>query len=628
MHKYNTKKRCKKKSRKLSKSIRKTKRHINRKKYYGGVLIDEATQIQYRDSFRTMFIQQLNNLKTAIKTQNPEKIKQALNKFKNGFTSQKMGINIRILATTDTFQSIDKTQLYNIDSANIALFPCLVIIYENILDTKIRKKLTEAFVKNGGNINLKSSKGNLTALADAIKLRDKSLIQLLRNKDIAASDETLTEEQKLEMKSILIDPVIDPVIEPVIDPVIDPVINPVIEPVIDPVIEPVIEPVIDTVIEQPPEVIEEELPTTKLIIDTELPTESGYPIDIEPEFWLPLFGVNNMFSLREKIRSMMANDIGIRMNGIKITDIWSVCKIIQKLIPTYFVPTENKPYKPQGDFGPLFSESPTDFSQYNIFLCASLLIFGVISHKMKYQDYELIFKGGKAIQLVLSQMPGIVYESEDIDVLIMPKQGIEYNQINIKNLSGHIAYLIKWFLTINTPVISVMTPNPTNKRANPFIYKLSYIKQARGFKAMSDIDFRDIPETIKIYFERSVDYQFKILELQQTISFKCPDIGSLLDEKIYYYIKYTTFKDLLTKHEQIIEPGYEMLSVDECNRLLDKFKRAIINLNKGLQLTRNPELTSSQLESKEIKFLINRLKKFNITRPNIERIIIKNLYPD
>ena len=592
MNKYNTKKRYKKKNRKLSKSIRKTKRHINHKKYYGGVLIDEATQIQYRDLFRAMFIQQLNNLKTAIETQNSEKIKQALNEFKKGFTSQKMGINLRILATTDTFQPIDKKKSYNKDSINIALFPCLVIIYENILNTKIRKKLTEAFVKNGGNINLKSSKGNLTALADAIKLRDKSLIQLLRNKDIAASDETLTEEQKLEMKSILTDPVIEPVIEPA------------------------------------QEITEEELPTTKLVIETELPTESGYPIDIEPEFWLPLFGVNNMFSLREKIRSMMANDIGIRMDGIKISDIWSVCKIIQNLIPTYFVPTEIKPYKPHGDFGPLFFESPTDFSQYNIFLCASLLIFGVISHKMKYQDYELIFKGGKAIQLVLSQMPGIVYESEDIDVLTMPKQGIEYNQINIQNLSGHIAYLIKWFLTINTQVISVMAPNPTNKRANPFIYKISYIKQSRGFKAISDIDFRDIPETIKIYFERSVDYQFKISELQQTISFKCPDIGSLLDEKIYYYIKYTTFKDLLTKRQQITEPGYEMLSVDECNRLLDKFKRAIINLNKGLQLTRNPELTPSQLEFKEIKFLINRLKKFIITGPNIERIIIQSLYPD
>lgn len=108
MNKYNTKKRYNKKNRKLSKSIRKTKRHINHKKYYGGVLIDEATQIQYRDLFRAMFIQQLNNLKTAIETQNSEKIKQSLNEFKKGFTSQKMGINLRILATTDTFQPIDK----------------------------------------------------------------------------------------------------------------------------------------------------------------------------------------------------------------------------------------------------------------------------------------------------------------------------------------------------------------------------------------------------------------------------------------------------------------------------------------------------------------------------------------
>lgn len=602
MKKYNTKKRYQKKTRKLYKSIRKTKRRINHKKYYGGTLIDEATQIKYRDSFRTMFIEKLDNLKTAIETHNPEKIEQAFNKFKNGFTSQKMGINLRILATTDTFQTIDKKQTYNKDSSDIALFPCLVIIYENILDTKIRKKLTEAFVKNGGNINLKSTKGNLTALADAIKLRDKSLIQLLRNKDIAASDETLTEEQKVEMESILTEPVIAPVIE---------------EP---------------PSIESSPEIIEEEeIPTTKLIIPTQLPPESGYPIDIEPEFWLPLFGVNNMIILRDKLRSMMESDRGIPMDETdrtKISDIWSVCKILQRLIPTYFVPTK---IEVKQKYGTTIYENPTDFYQNNILLCAALLVFGIISYKMKFQDYELIFKGGKAIQLVLSSILGIdKYKSEDIDVLLMTKKDIEYNEINIKNLSGHIAYLIKWFLTTTSPNISILPPNPANPRANPFIFKVSYLRTDRQFSPISDIDFRDIPQNIKSYFERPIDFQFTISELQERVLFKCPDIGSLLDEKLYYYSKYSIFKDLLTKGQPITEPGYETVTISLCDYLLTKFKRAIITLNNGLQIRRNSEILASQLDSEnlnpiQIKNIVNRLKRLNITDPNIQNLIIKGL---
>lgn len=613
MNKHNTKKRFKKLSRKVLKSKRKTrklnnfvsKKRNNHKYYYGGLIIDESIQIQNRDRFRAMFIPNLKLLKNAVETNNPEKIEQAVDKFRKGFTNQKMGINLRILASFDTYQPIDKTTYSLRETGNIALFPCLVIIYENISDTKIRKKLTESFIKNGGNINLQSNKGNVTALSDAIKLQDKSLIQLLLNK--GASIETLNEQQKLDMDSILKPKVPSSDLSPVEESSSD----------------------ISPIIETAQEIIEPDETKTKLIIPTELPPDSGYPIDVEPEFWIPLFGANNMFSIREKIRSMMASDMGIKMNGIKISDIWSVCKIIQNLIPTYFVSTENKPYQPQGEFGPIFLDSPTDFSQYNIILCASLLIFGIISQKMKYQDYQLIFKGGKAIQLVLAKIPGInMYESEDIDVLLMPKQGIIYDEILIKNLSGHIAYLIKWFLTVNTPVISVLVPNPSNKRANPFIFKLSYIKQGRGFKAFSDIDFREIPQTIKPYFERAIDYTFNILELEQRVSFKCPDIGSLLDEKLYYYAKYTIFKDMLTKKQTIPEPDYATLTIDECIRLLDKFKRAIINLNKGLQIARDTELSGSELESKEIKSITNRFKKLNITDPNIQTLIIQGLYPN
>ena len=39
----------------------------------------------------------------------------------------------------------------------------------------------------------------------------------------------------------------------------------------------------------------------KLNIQMELPSESGYDPEIEPEFWKPIFGENEMITIRQKI---------------------------------------------------------------------------------------------------------------------------------------------------------------------------------------------------------------------------------------------------------------------------------------------------------------------------------------
>ena len=113
-----------KKSYKFLKSQRKTKKRINHKYYLGGALIDEAVQIQNRDSFRAMFIPSIAKLKNAINDNNSAKIDKSISEIKNGFKNQKMGINLRILANIDTFQPIDKINYSLEESPNIALLPC------------------------------------------------------------------------------------------------------------------------------------------------------------------------------------------------------------------------------------------------------------------------------------------------------------------------------------------------------------------------------------------------------------------------------------------------------------------------------------------------------------------------
>jgi hypothetical protein len=395
-------------------------------------------------------------------------------------------------------------------------------------------------------------------------------------------------------------------------------------------------------------------PIVKLTLPTELPSDSGYNPAVEPEFWKSIFEENEMLTIRSKINEMMNLDgnIPVVTKNIEITnpdgsisikpykeisELWSVCAINNAMIPTYFTQTKNEPYD---SFGTLMMDQDIDFSHYNIVLCAALIVFGIISEKMIGQDYNLLFKGGKAIQLVLAGMPQTsVYKTEDIDVLIMPDTDIPYNETVVKNLSGHISYLIRWFL--NTPEtqykISVQPPNPLNTRANPFIFKLSYVKvvQKRDyrkqvmvdeFKQFSDIDFKEIPTNVKPYFEKSVAYKFFISELEQTVLFRCPNVGFLLNEKLYYYSKYFQFKKLLEERTPITEEGYEKLTIMECDRFMDKFARGILAMNKALQQKKNDGILPDELLVKERSFIKSRLDTLGIKDKIIVTSIVEKLY--
>ena len=382
----------------------------------------------------------------------------------------------------------------------------------------------------------------------------------------------------------------------------------------------------------------------KLNISTELPTDSGYNPEIEPEFWKPIFAENEMLTIRKQINDMMITDGNIPIANNEVASLWSICKIIKSIIPTYFTPTKNEMYE---SFGTYFKDTDVDFSHFNIILCAALIMFGLISSKMIGQDYKLLFKGGKAIQLVLADIPELSsYKSEDIDVLIMPDTGIIYNEADIKNLSGHLAYLVRWFLNIpaienkidTQYKISVQVPNPENSRANPFIFKLSYAKVVQktdfrknikvdDFRQFSDIDFKELPSNIKTYFEDAKEYKFYISELNQNVMFRSPNLGSLLDEKIYYYAKYTGLKTMLQEKKAITEEGYQQITINDCDRFLEKFKRAILAMNNGLQKQRKQRYDEKELLEREKTSIQTRLTKLGITDETVQTTIVRSLYP-
>ena len=373
----------------------------------------------------------------------------------------------------------------------------------------------------------------------------------------------------------------------------------------------------------------------------DLPSEQGYNPDIEPDFWTPIFEEDEMFAIRKIINDIMIADGSIPITNSEVASLWSICEIVKSIIPTFFTPTKNDPYML---FDTMFKDTDVDFKNFNIVLCSTLIIFGIISYKMIGQDYKFIFKGGKAIQLVLAEIQNLSeYKSEDIDVLIMPDKNIQYDELIIKNLAGHLAYLIRWFLNIPSTdyKISVQSPNPTNTRANPYIFKLSYIKYLKkqdfrkqilvdDFKQFSDIDFKELPKHITPYFDDdSKEYNFDISlsDIKQKLMFRCPNLGALLNEKIYYYAKYSEFKQLLQQNQPIQDTEYKTLTIPDCDRFLEKFKRAILAMNMGLQKQRKQNYDAASLLEREKTSVKNRLDKLAFTNPSLQTTIIQSLYP-
>jgi hypothetical protein len=567
-----------------SKKRQSKKRHKKTRRFIGG---EKSEAQKMKDSFRNMFMNALIKLQEAIKTRDKNKIQKAIINFNNGFSSNQLNINTLIPVTTNNVP-INKDTYNESETPFYAFVSPLVPIFSNINDLRIKKPLIASFIQNKGNVNLKSYTKNITALSEAIRLQDKDLAKYLL--EYGADVNGLTEEQKGLLNELMH--------------------------------------------EQVEQITEEPLKTAKLEIPTALPSDEGYDPNIEPEFWKPLFEENELTSIRNKINAMMNADRNIPFNKNELTELWSVCKINHAIIPTYFTQMINEPYQMRDTF---YSDQNIDFSNYNIILCASLLLFGIISNKMVGQDYIPIFKGGKAIQLELAGIQETsTYKTEDIDLLVMPKKNMIYDENNVKNLTGHIAYLIKWFLNTPTSIISVQAPNLLNTRANPFIFKLSYVKTSKkydrkygminDYKQFSDIDFRDIPQTIKPFFETAKEYKFYISELDEHILFRCPNIGSLLDEKIYYYAKYSQFKNLLQQGNPVTEEGYETLKIQDCDMFLNKFSRAILAMNKALQKQRFPEMSINELQIKEIASIKNRLNKLGITDNATQERIVHELY--
>lgn len=284
-------------------------------------------------------------------------------------------------------------------------------------------------------------------------------------------------------------------------------------------------------------------------------------------FWIPFF--QNEFS--------QGNDDYDELFRFKDNMLWllhnnKICSIIEEEIPTYATMPSN-----------IYEGYP--MTSYNLDLCLIFIIMGILSKKIKNDDtqkYNIVFKGGKGVQLASSLIPNAQkYQSDDVDIFFLPKDGITYNRNEQKELASNIGYLIHWIL----PSLSLQI----SPRHNPDIVKISMEKEDLnygGFKAVSDMDFKELPESIKPFFNDISEFQVTVPKYNMELLFAFPSLQALLNEKTYYLIDYST------KLDDAVQSQY-ILKITDSQFHLEKIYRALKALLAGLVLQESPGLSLS-----------------------------------
>ena len=299
----------------------------------------------------------------------------------------------------------------------------------------------------------------------------------------------------------------------------------------------------------------------------------AYPSNQIPSFWLPLFTADELTRLRSEIQEFTKNN-GSYLNV-------AVCNMVTSIIPKYTIPTKNEPIE---KYGISHRKSDYDFHKFNQLLCAVFFLYGIISNRLIKEKYSLVFKGGKAVQILMSQFNTIDnYSSEDIDILIIPNDGV-YNLEEMRILSSHIGYLVHWLLNITENTISVKIPS--SSRDNPYVTKISYINRDpfySKFMVISDIDIKPIPEFMLHYYTNTGNYFVVDTSMENwNITYRTLSILPFLDEKIYYYTLYYTALQQKKNGDPIEDPELAQLSEEMLNLFLDKFRRSIYALTRAI----------------------------------------------
>jgi hypothetical protein len=525
----------KNKHKKTKKGLKKNR--ITRKIKYGG---EPNEELQKQQKLKNLFRRTFNNFIIQIKRKNNIKqgVRDLLKMFENN-----LQINT-LIPITEAGQPIDK-ETYSIAKKPVKIYDFvspITVILDNltgILSKDDLIKILNTYYRNGGNFSNLSSRFKESPIEHEIKKQNIENVKLLLDNanPFHIIEDGLSEDTKIKLAQLIPN---EQIIQSQTETEI---INPQISQQ-------------EQVVSLPKLELPYPLPENNLI---------GYDRSVAPQFWNVIFDQGELLALRQTFMEMYEFDRYTRDEQKR----FKICDLLEKLFPGYFT-----------KYSLSFGETVKTLVNMNILNCFITLLYGMVLYKLydTKQDYLFIFKGGRALQLSLVDIIGVKkYFSEDTDILIIPNknQAANYDLVKMENLSGHIAYLIKWFIPEEINIIVSLPTNPKN--TNKEITKVLY-NDGKLYKPLSDIGFGEMKEDIKKYFEDLAYFPFYIDNFEIISLFITPTMDDMLAEKLYFYAKYFILKEKLSKNEPITEKGYENITKSDCEHFTYKFYRAIIHL--------------------------------------------------
>jgi len=536
-----TKRKIKKHVTKRKNSMKGTKKvkkiRVTRKKLHGG-----DTSKEYKA--KILFRRTLNDIISQITTQNTSrnKIKEGINLLIHFFNNNPLINTLIPVSIAGKYVDKDTSKIKISDMVSPITFMLDSFSgLETVTDKDIVRILNAYFI-NGGNFNNLSSRFEDTPFKHEVDKQRVNNIRILLNSEnkFHIIEDGLDEATKTKLAALIPNEQQVTTLQPIEE-----------QP--------------HTIVEQNHQV--EEQPVS-LTLPSPLPSNNdvGYDRSVVPEFWKPIFeNGEELIQIRESFMSMYEKD---RYTS-DVSKKFEICDLLEKLFPAYLT-----------KYTLAFKESPKTLVNVNILNCFITLFYGMILYKLyeTKQDYLFIFKGGRALQLSLVDIADIgQYFSEDTDILIIPNPfgQSNYDLEKMQNFSEHIAYLIKWIIPQEINVVVSLSTNPKN--TNKDITKLLY-NDNKLFKAISDIGFGEINESVKKFFDNYLYSPIYVDHFEIIALFITPTIDDMLAEKLFYYSKYLKFKKILDKNEPIMDSKYSNLTKEDCDYLLFKFKRAIVKL--------------------------------------------------
>ncbi len=217
---------------------------------------------------------------------------------------------------------------------------------------------------------------------------------------------------------------------------------------------------------------------------------------------------------------------------------------------------------------PNTDKSIINLREYMDELCKIFVCVGIITKLIqKKTNYQILTKGGKAAQILLTKNPYISHESNDIDISLLPLG--TYDKEYMRKHAKNIGYLVM-YLCNDSGKLSMIE----GSSVNPDIIKISYVvrKEWNLYEPLMDIDIKPVPDPIKTYIntDNLIYFNGNGTRLSSIVLYALQTPQNFVDEKIFYKSYYNHLYSTKCKNASSAECALLKRNINKFDDIIGK----------------------------------------------------------